>query len=154
MFHRKKKIIHSISDAKATVYDFERRFPFESYRSTDYLLYYKLGDPALKRQIDRHLKALLAGEVDEGNANMLEGYLCSLAGEAAADLTLQQREHQDMLKRLQARRRSDPEDFVKLLNNLQKDLHQLEEEYETVCQMLAADQAGDRNSRKRGQNNA
>lgn len=154
MFHSKKRIVHSISDAKATVYDFERRFPFESYRTTDYSLYYKLEDATLKRQLDRHLKALLAGEVDEGNANMLDGVLCSWAVESVADLALQQREHQDMLRRLQARRSSDREDFVKLLNNLQKDLHQLEEEYETVCQMLAADQAGDRNSRKRGQNNA
>lgn len=154
MFHRKKRIVHSITDAKATVYDFERRFPFESYRTMSYSLYYKLEDATLKRQINRHLKALLAGDVDEGNANMLDGFLCSLAGEAAANLTLQQREHQDMLKRLQARRRSDREDFVKLHNNLQKELHQLEEDYGMVCEMVAADQAGDRNSRKRGQNNA
>lgn len=150
MFHRKKKIVHSITDAKAIAYDFERRFPFETYRPTDYSLYYKLEDATLKRSLDRHLKALLAGDVDEGNANMLDGYLCSLAAEAAANLTLQQREHQDMLKRLQARRRSDREDFVKLLNTLQKDLHQLEEDYGMVCEMVAADQAGDRNSRKRG----
>mgnify|MGYP001029328010 CR=1 FL=1 len=153
MFHRKKRIVHSISDTKATVYDFQRRFPFENYRVRDYSLYYKLEDSALKRQLNRHLKALLAGDVDAGNANMLDGFLCSLAAEAVADLNLQQCEHQDMLKRLRARRHSDPEDFMKLLNNLRKDSRQLEEEYETVCQMLAANQAVDRNGRKRGQKN-
>ena len=154
MFHRKKRIIYNLGDAKATVYDFARRFPFESYRPTDYSMYHKLEDSTLKRQLDRHLKVLLAGDVDWGNANMLDGYLCSLAAEAAVDLMLQQREHQDMIHRLQARRWSDREDFVELLNKLRKDLHQLEEEYKTVCQMLDADQTHLMNNRKRGQENA
>ena len=71
MFGRKKKHaqFNTMDDSRVTVYDFKRRIQclFESYRSTDYRLYPGLSEEEMKPKIDRHLEALFAGDVDDGN---------------------------------------------------------------------------------------
>ena len=115
MFGQKKKKaqFNMMGDSRVTCYDFIRRFDglFESYRAADYKLYHRLSEEEMRPKLDQHLEELFTGDVDDAK---------------------------DMNRRLIAKRVSDYADFVRIREERQKELEQLEKEYEDVCNKIAA----------------
>lgn len=146
MFGRKKKkeptLFNSIDDSRSVVYDFMRRFVYESYRTVEYCMYPKLEEQELKAKLDVHLDALLAGEVDDGNANMLDQIIFAPAREGVMALRRQHYNHQDTIRRLIARRKSDRQDFSRISEERKEELAQLEWEYQETCRKLRLEQKG------------
>lgn len=56
--------------------DFTRRAPFWSYRVKDYLLYGPLV--SFRGEIDSYLNKLFAGDIDEGNGDVLDSMIADL----------------------------------------------------------------------------
>jgi len=148
VFGRKKKEqaqFNTMDDSRVTVNDFMRHMQslFESYRCTDYRMYYKLCEEEMKPKLDRHLEALFAGDVDDANGdNMLDNIIFGPYRESVPYLNVQRLNHKDMNRRLVARRVSDRADFVRIREERQKELERLEQEYEDVCNKIAALEEG------------
>ncbi len=145
MFGRKKKKqaqFNTMDDSRVTVYDFKRRIKFESYRSTDYRFYPGLSEEAMNPKIDRHLEALFAGDVDDGNGDMLDNIIFGPYRESVPYLNIQRLNHKDMNRRLVACRASDRADFERIRDERKNELERLEQEYEDVCSKMATVEEG------------
>lgn len=140
MFGKQKDrhLINSMDDTRRVVHDFRLRMPYENYRTKDYELYHKLLDEEMLSRIDQHLEKLFSGEVDDGNGDMLDGILFSPAREAKPDLVKQHVDHEDMIRRLIVRRKSDIADFEAIAEDLKKELSVLQAEYDQTSEKLAA----------------
>lgn len=139
MFGRKKNkqaLIGTMDDSRITVYDFRRRFLYESYRCPDYNPYPGLQESVIMPKLEEHLQALFAGNVDDGNGDMLDNTIIAPFRESVADLEKQRCGHTDMLRRLAARRISDRVDFIKIKDQQSAVLHKLEQEYEEICRRI------------------
>lgn len=140
---RKQALINVLENSKAIAYDFRRRgVPFEFYRVTDYQLYHKLKEQEMLPQLDTYLERLFNGDVDDGNANMLDSMILNAAREAGAELEMQHYGHGDILRRLIARRHADHEDYIRILRDRKKELEQLEAEYAETCRMVSKEKEG------------
>ena len=141
MFGRKKNKaqFNAMGDSRDTVYDFRRRIQslFESYRCADYKVYSELTGENMKPRLDDHLEKLFDGEVDDGNGDMLDKLIFGAYRKAVSDLNMQRLDHKDMNRRLVARRKSDREDFSKLLEERRQALERVETEYESICGKIA-----------------
>lgn len=147
MFGRRKKKqaqFNMMDDSKVTVYDFKRRMKclFESYRPIDYRLYPGLNEEEMKDKIDRHLEALFAGDVDDGNGDMLDNIIFGPYRESVPYLKIQRLNHKDMNRRLIARRVSDRADFERIRDERKDELKQLEKEYDDICSKSATIEEG------------
>lgn len=147
MFGRKKKEqaqFNTMDDSRVTVYDFMRhmQYLFESYRSSDYRLYPGLCEEEMKPKLDRHLEALFAGNVDDANGDMLDNIIFGPYRESVPYLNVQRLNHKDMNRRLIARRVSDRADFKRIRNERKEELERLEQEYEDICDKMAAVEEG------------
>ena len=92
--------------------------------------------------MDQHLEALIAGEVDDANGDMLDNIIFGSYREAVPELGVQRLNHKDMNQRLAARRTADREDFVRLGSERQEELARLEEEYKETCNKIKAAEEG------------
>lgn len=142
MFGQKKKKaqFNMMGDSRVTCYDFIRRFDelFESYRAADYKLYYRLSEEKMRPKLDQHLEELFTGDVDDANGDMLDSIILASYRESVTNLNVQRLNHKDMNRRLIAKRVSDYADFARIREERQKELEQLEKEYEDVCNKIAA----------------
>ena len=136
---RKQAQFNTVDDSRVTVYDFRRRIErlFESYRAADYSVYHDLSEDVVLPKIERHLEALLAGEVDDANGDMLDNIIFSPYRKSVPFLNLQRLNHKDVNRRLIARRISDRSDFANIRESCMEELKHLEQEYEEVCSMIA-----------------
>ncbi len=141
---REQAQFNAMDDSRVTVYDFKRRIQrlFESYRAADYRLYHGLSEDVVLPKIDRHIEALLAGEVDDANGDMLDNIIFSPYRESVSFLNIQRLNHKDMNRRLAARRISDRDDFASIRESRREELEHLEHEYEEVCSMIAEVKGG------------
>lgn len=140
MFGRKKKKqahFSTVDDTREVAYDFRRRFIYEQYRPTDYSMYYKLKETYMKQMLDKYLDALFAGEVDDGNGDVMDNIILGAVREAQSDLQIQRSDHNDMLRRLIARRNADRKDFCRMTEEYKHKLELLEKSYEKTCIMAA-----------------
>lgn len=80
--------------------------------------------------------------MDDANGDMLDNIIFGPYRESVPDLNVQRLNHKDMNRRLVARRVSDRADFVRIREERQKELEQLELEYEDVCNKIAAVEEG------------
>ena len=69
---------------------------------------------------------------------MLNSIILASYRESVTNLDVQRLNHKDMNRRLIAKRVSDYADFVRIREERQKELEQLEKEYEDVCNKIAA----------------
>ena len=140
MFRRKQKVYGEIDDSRMTVNDFRRRFHslFESYRPADYHIYPGLSEAVLKPKLDRHLEALFSFFVDDTNGDMLDNTIFGPYRESLQYLNIQRLNHQDMNRRLIARRVSDRADLARIRDARKEELKRLEKEYEEVSRKMAA----------------
>ena len=141
---REQALFNTMDDSRVTVYDFTRRIQrlFESYRAADYRLYHGLSEDVVLPKIERHLEALLAGEVDDANGDMLDNIIFGPYRESVPFLNIQRLNHKDMNRRLVARRISDRSDLANIRESRRKELDLLEHEYEEVCSMIAEAEGG------------
>ncbi len=107
------------------VNDFVRRTPFWSYRAASYQIY----EPFMgyKEDIDRYLEKLFAGEIDDGNGDVLDSMISDMERQAEKHLLRQHSEHQDVIKSFELRMLGDRKAF--------------EEQVQLLKELLAANQA-------------
>ena len=96
----------------------------------------------MKPKIDRHLEALFAGDVDDGNGDMLDNIIFGPYRKSVPYLNIQRLNHKDMNRRLVARRVSDRADFERIRDERKNELERLEQEYEVVCSKIATVEEG------------
>lgn len=141
IFGKKKKqgIFNSVDDSRTVVHDFRLRLTdpsYESYRTVDYRLYHKLEEDEMIPLLDDHLAKLFAGEVDSGNAGILENTIFAAAVEAVSDLRRQKVDHDDTIRRLINRRTADRQDIESLRDKCVNERDDINSEYEKICQAL------------------
>ena len=96
----------------------------------------------MKPKVDKHLEALFAGDVDDGNGDMLDNIIFGPYRESVPYLNIQRLNHKDMNRRLVARRVSDRMDFERIRDERKEELERLEQEYKDVCSKMAAVEEG------------
>lgn len=140
MLGKKKEhsLFNEVDDNRTVVYDFRLRHFYESYRAVQYRLYHKLTESEMLPKLEDHLTKLLTGNsVDQANGDMLDTLLIGVAREALADLNRQHNNHQDMLRRLILRHKSDREDICKIKDQREAEYASLKSDYEKICRLLA-----------------
>lgn len=143
MFGKKKRetsLFNTVDDRRTVVNDFRLRSGgvFESYRTVDYRLYYRLEENHMYSQLEGHFERLFAGDIDDGNGDVLDSIIFGAAREALPDLERQHYDHGDMLRRFIVRHESDHRDFSQLLRARECELIELEKEYHETINMINA----------------
>ncbi len=144
MFGKKSKkkqqaLFNSVDDSRSVVNDFKLRSTVtgcESYRTVEYRLYHKLEESEMLPLLDDCLAKLFAGEVDDGNADMLDSLIFGAAREALPDLGRQHCDHIDILRRLTIRRIADRDDIRKIRDQRQKEYDAMRIDYDSICHAL------------------
>ncbi len=147
MFWKKKQqaLFSAVDDSRSIVNDFRLRssvIGFESYRTVEYRLYHKLEESEMLPLIDEHLSKLFAGEVDDGNGDMLDSIIFGAAREALPDLGHQHYDHIDMIRRLTISRIADRDDIRRIIDERQKERDAMQSDYNSICQALAKCEEG------------
>lgn len=141
MFGKKKdhSLFNAVDDSRTVVHDFRLRATqagFESYRTVEYRLYHKLEEDEMMPRLEEHLSKLFAGEVDDGNGDMLDAILFGAAREALPDLGRQHYDHSDTIRRLIIRRKADREDIRRIKEEREAECEAMRIDYEKTCKML------------------
>lgn len=92
------------------VRDFQRRAPYWSYRVTDYRPFAPFTE--FRKELDGYLEKLFAGEIDDGNGDVLDNMIGDMARQALLDLDRQRADHQDNLRNLELRTVGDRSHFL------------------------------------------
>lgn len=141
MFGKKndQALFNAVDDSRTVVQDFRLRTTqagFESYRTVEYRLYHKLEEDEMMPRLEEHLSKLFAGEVDDGNGDMLDAILFGAAREALPDLGRQHYDHSDTIRRLIIRRKADREDIRRIKEEREAECEAMRIDYEKTCKML------------------
>ena len=112
-----------VDDTREVATDFTCRRPFWSYRTAPYRPYAPLE--GLKPELDRHLEALFAGAVDEGNGDVLDYPIFDNVRLAREDLNRQRIEHHDAIVQFGVRAAGDRQAFEDQLAALETDIERL-----------------------------
>ena len=110
-----------VDDAPVVVRDFNRRTPFWSYRTTEYKPYPPFEQ--FKDEIDAYLEKLFAGDIDDGNGDVLDTMISDVLRQAEHDLARQRTEHRDVIVSFGIRAKSDQTTYER---ELQKETEELE----------------------------
>ena len=100
--------------------DFKRRIPFWGYRPVRYSIMEDFKD--YKTDIDDYLERIFSGEVDDGNANILDDLILDMARQAERNLSQQRTDHEDSIKSIDIRAKSDKRAFELELERIKKSL--------------------------------
>ena len=100
------------------------------------LLYYKLDESVMYPLIDEHLNKLFAGEVDDGNGDLLDALIFGAYREALPDLRMQYYDRQRILRRLLTRHNADRSSTASTLEGMRKEYESLTEEFNKASDML------------------
>lgn len=122
-----------VDDEKVVVKDFVRRTPFWGHRNISYHDYEPLMN--LKQELDEYLEKLFHGEIDDGNADVLDNIIFDRVRQAMEDLKYQSVEHEDMNCSFENRVDSDLIAFKEERENLMKDLEFINREYDRLMKM-------------------
>lgn len=136
---KKQALFNAMDDSRVIVNDFCLRssiLGFVSYRTAEYRPYHKLSEEVMLPMLDEHLAKLLSGEIDEGNADMLDGLIFGMAREAQSDLNRQHFDHGDMLRQLDIRRLADMASIHRIRAQRAEELKDLQTEYGKICRAL------------------
>lgn len=126
---KRKPIFEAVDDSKTVVYDYRQRHPWSSYRAVDYELYHKLDEKEMLPKLDKYLNELLAGNVDSGNSNMLDGIILSAVREGMSDIERQHTDHVDTNRRLIVSHKSNYKDIKRIMEAKEAEYNALLEEY-------------------------
>ena len=138
MFNKKKQqsLYNSVDDSRSNVYDFMLRFPYESYRTTEYALYHKLDETEMLPRIDDHLEKLFVGNVDDANGDMLDEIIFGAAREALPYLSKQHIDHNDTIRRFIVRRTADRDDIRRIRDERVVERDTMQTDYDKICKAL------------------
>lgn len=123
-----------VDDAPVVVRDFNRRTPFWSYRTSDYKPYPPFA--RFKEDIDAYLEKLFAGDIDDGNADVLDTMISDVLRQAEHDLAHQRTEHHDVIVSFGIRAKSDKLAFERELQKRSEALEQNLQEQNEIRQRL------------------
>ena len=143
MFNRnrtKPTMYNEIDDTRSTVYDFKLRISslaYESYRTTEYKVYHKLNEDEMIPILDDKLNQMFAGEVDDGNGDMLDDIILSAAREGMQYLAKAHVDHRDSIHRFIVRRIADREDIERIRDAREEELETLNEDYAKVLEAIS-----------------
>ena len=139
-----KKIQKEVKDKKkeqegeVIVKDFKRRIPFWGYRPVNYKITEQFRD--YKTEIDAYLEKLFKGEIDSGNADILDNMIIDCARQAEKDLVNQHSEHRDSIKSFDVRAASDKRAFELHLEQIRLRLMENRERQKKYLQLLDDDE--------------
>ena len=125
-----------VDDEKEVVRDFTRRTPFWGHRTVSYRDFAPLMN--LKEELDAYLEKLFQGEIDDGNADVLDNIIFDRVRQALEDLKYQSVEHEDMNCSFENRADSDVNAFREERDNLLKDLEYITGKYERLIRLFEA----------------
>ena len=131
---------NAAEEAGKTVHDFTLRIPYWSYRPVPYRGYAPLAE--LREELDRRLEALFAGDIDEGNGDVLDGMIFSVVRQALTDLDRQRASHKDRIESLATRPFGDRTQFEEQLAYVLEDLENNLKEQAIVKERLDWDEYG------------
>lgn len=101
MFFRRKEKSEpeqGIECRQEVVNDYNRRKPYWSYRPVNYEFCSSFSE--LKNEIDGYLEHLFAGDIDDGNGDVLDSIILSRAKQAKCDLEIQRTHHRDIINEM------------------------------------------------------
>lgn len=124
----------AVDDEMVVVRDFNRRTPFWSYRTAAYKPYPPFAQ--FKAEIDAYLEKLFAGELDDGNGDVLDTMISDVLRQAERDLARQRTEHRDMIVSFGLRARSDRTAFEHELGKLRESLERNQREQSKIRSRL------------------
>lgn len=116
------------------VTDFKLRAPFWNCKPSNYDIspeYLNLID-----QLDQNLEKLFKGEVDMGNAGVLDDIIYCMKAEELKKLDFQRIEHKKIILSLDTRRKSDKKDCEIELGYLRTDLQKNTQEQKVYCDLI------------------
>lgn len=122
-----------VDDERVVVKDFTRRTPYWGYRNIAYRDFEPLTN--LKQELDEYLDKLFQGELDDGNADVLDNIIFDRVRMALEDLKYQSIMHEDMNCSYENRVESDLIAFKEERENLIKDLEHINREYARLIEM-------------------
>ena len=126
------------------VNDFQRRTPYWSYRTTGYTIYEPFMD--YKTEIDDYLARLFAGEIDDGNGDVLDSMISDMERQAEKHLWRQHSEHQDVIKSFELRMLGDKKAFTEEIELLKDMLAGNLKEQESLLARHGRDEFEERSS--------
>ena len=144
MFGRKKRgsVLRTIPGNRILGRDFMLRSSrlFESYTPPEYRLYPKMDEGVLRGKLDDHLSALfrVQGQLDDANWNVLCNTIFSVLREATAFYQEQKVCHEELIRRLAIRDRTDKLDFEKMIETAKSELRAMEDELADVNRKISA----------------
>ena len=141
MFGKKKQhaLFNAADDTKSVVKDFRlssTAMGFESDRPVEYPLYHKLREDEMYPKLDEYLTKLFAGELDDGNGEMLDETIFAPAREAMPILSQHNIDHNDTIRRFEVRHIADLADLRRIRNNREAEQQILKANYEKICKAL------------------
>ena len=125
-----------VNDEKEVVSDFTRRTPFWGHRTISYRDFEPLKQ--LKEELDAYLDKLFQGEIDDGNADVLDNIIFDRIRQALEDLVYQSVEHEDMNCSFKNRADSDVNAFREERDNLIRDLEFITGKYDRLIKLFEA----------------
>ena len=121
----KEEVTSIIQEADTQIIktDFTQRTPFSTYIPVGYKILSKYS--LYRLSIDVYMENLSAGELDYGNADVLDELIDDVALQAEADLDYQKAEHIGMIDNFAIRREADQKWFTLYLEQLDQKKEEL-----------------------------
>ena len=126
----RKSASKAIDDAQVVTNDFVRPIPYWSYRPVAYKSYKPLD--TLIPVLDSYLERLFNGEIDEGNADVLDNIIYDYANQAMSDISNQRVAHISIIKDLYFNHVGIVRNFEKHLEEVRMMKEMNDEEYQSI----------------------
>ena len=131
IFKKKQQqgLTHSVDNSRSPAYLTLRtggEQGIESFRAADFCDYKKLTDDEMIPVLKNHLQKMFAGDVDEGNNDMLNNIIFSTAFEAFSDLDKQLPDRIDVTRRIIMCIQADRNDSARIRDERLPELDKLQ----------------------------
>ena len=129
----KQKEVHTskaVDDTLDVVNDFTYQIPYWSYKVSAYREYSPFAD--LTATLDEHLEKLFAGEIDDGNGDVLDCLIADYARENFRYLAQQRVEHCGALKMFQVQREGAKHSFESHYKSIEQTAQEKRDELEEL----------------------
>lgn len=128
----KKYKERQIKEAYQLVYDFKRKYVYESYNPVSFSYFEQFCEEKLKKFVEKRVNQLDKNVLDATNCDFLDYNLFLKAKQALNDLSIQRTSHYHIIRRLQTRWQSDYKDVLNILELQNEELCKLISEKELL----------------------
>ena len=131
-----------VDDNVELVNDFVRQTPFWNYRPVEYKIneYFLTG---LVAELDSYLDRLFAGEIDDGNGDVLDNIICDYAARAVRDVSEQKVHHEDLIVNMYHQAEGARKTFIEHLALVKAQKAEVSKELEDITKRLNKDKFAD-----------